>query len=316
MALAVSLFYASAELAPGGLVGVGIILNVTLGLPLGLVVLIGNAVLLSLGYRQLGGWNIVFLTVFSAIVFSVNIDIFRSFLPPEGVSDDRLLNAIFGGVVGGIGGGIVYRAGGTPGGTTVISRIIHKRFGVPTSSAYLYVDSFVVGAAGILLGWEAALLSFVTLFMDGMMSDYILDGPSLVRTANIITDKPVEVSWAIMTNLNRGVTAWEGKGMYTEREHSFLFVTISRGEMAALRDAVSAIDERAFIVFGQGHTAYGGGFKRMGRAGRLPGQLPTTPEMDVSTAMPVINPITTEDAVVPFSAAPPAESIASAAAKE
>lgn len=268
-AVCVVVFLRPAEIVAGGVTGIGLILNLTIQFPLSAAVLIGNVIMLSIGYRQLGGWNTVLLTVAFVLFYTVNLELVEITPLAQGISDDRLLNALYAGIVGGIGGGLVYKAGGTMGGSSVISRMLNMRFGVPTSSSYLYVDSLVILAAGYFFGWEASLFSLLTLVVDGFVADYVLEGPSLIRTATIITDKPDDVSGAIISRLRRGVTSWGAIGRYTHQPHEVLFVTVGRAQVSELQVIVHEVDPTAFVVIGQGHVAYGQGFKSTGRAGRL-----------------------------------------------
>jgi uncharacterized membrane-anchored protein YitT (DUF2179 family) len=272
-AMGVNLFLVPAELAPGGVIGVGIIIESLVPFPIGLTVFLGNIVLLAIGYRELGGWNIVIMSAIFATAFAINIELTRHLVPAGGISDERLLNALYGGVVGGIAGGMVYRTGATMGGSSVLTRMLNNRFGIPTSSGYLYVDSIVILLAGLTFGWEASLFSLVTLVVDGFVADYVLEGPSLIRIVTVITDKPVSVSNAIMAELSRGVTSWTGQGRYTNQSHEVLFVTVARSQVSHLQRIVNEADPYAFVVIGHGHVAYGGGFKGKGRAGRLPRRL-------------------------------------------
>jgi uncharacterized membrane-anchored protein YitT (DUF2179 family) len=176
------------------------------------------------------------------------------------VSDNILLMALFGGVLGGIGGGLVYRAEGTMGGTSTLARILQLRWGTPLSTTGIYTDGLVMLAAGAVFGWEAALSAMVALFIGGIASDYMLEGPSVVRTATIVTDNPVRVAQAITHTLKRGVTEWRGEGANTHLAHTVLFVTVARPEARRLSEVVTAADPNAFIVIGQGHAVYGGGF--------------------------------------------------------
>ncbi|MBZ0301557.1 MAG: YitT family protein, partial [Anaerolineae bacterium] len=113
-------------------------------------------------------------------------------------------------------------------------------------------------------GWPGALYAMITIFVDGTTSDYVLEGPSRIRTATIITNQPDAVAAVLMHQLGRGVTAWQGQGMYTHQERSILFVTVSRPQVSDLRRMVFSVDPDAFIVIGQGHTAYGEGFQMPG----------------------------------------------------
>jgi len=263
-AVAVIVFEAPFQIAPGGISGIAVILNNLIGTPLGLVVLLGNIPIQILAFRMLGGWRALAATIFATVLYSLLLDILTPYFPPSGVSDDVFLNAVFGGIVGGIGAGLVYRAGGTLGGTSTLGRILQQRYGIPLSSSTLYTDSLVIAAAGLFFGWELALYAMITLFIGAAVADYVLEGPSVIRTAVIITDQPQLVANAILHEMQRGVTGWDGKGMFTGQPHTILYVTVSRAQVNELRRLVRQADANAFVVIGQGHSAYGQGFKDLG----------------------------------------------------
>ncbi len=262
-AIAVIVFEAPFDIAPGGVSGVAIILNSLIGTPIGLVILLGNIPIQLIAYRMLGGWRVVAATIYPVVLYSLLIDLLTPYFST--VSDDRFLNAVFGGIIGGIGAGLVLRVGGTMGGTSTLGRIIQQRYGIPLSSSTLYTDGLVILVAALVFGWAGALYAMVSLFVGGATADYILEGPSVIRTGVIITDHPREVAAQIIAELGRGVTAWDAKGMYTDQPHSVLYVTISRAQVNALRRIVTSVDTHAFMVIGQGHAAYGEGFKELHR---------------------------------------------------
>jgi uncharacterized membrane-anchored protein YitT (DUF2179 family) len=262
-AIAVIVFQAPFNIAPGGVTGVAVILNHLVGTPIGLVILLGNIPIQWYAYRTLGGWRVIAATVFFIVVYSIGIDVLTPFFPAEGVSDNLLLNALFGGIVGGIGTGLTFRGGGTAGGTNTLGRILQDKYGIPLSSSTLYTDGLVIALAGVVFGWEGALYAIVALYVGGAAADYVLEGPSVIRTAVIITDQPRPVANAILSELHRGVTAWEGRGMYTDDAHTVLYVTMGRAQVNALRRVVLKADPKAFIVIGQGHVAYGEGFREV-----------------------------------------------------
>lgn len=261
-AIAVIVFEVPAQIAPGGISGIAIILNYLVpALPIGLMILIGNIPIQIIAYRFLGGWKVIAATIFTVVLYSLLIDLLTPLFNGYMMSHDRLLNAIFGGIIGGIGGGIVLAAGGTLGGTSTLGRILQKRYGIPLSSSTLYTDGFVVLGAGLVFGLEGALYAMVTLYIAAATTDYALEGPSVVRTSVIITDHPREVADAIIARMGRGVTSWQGTGMYTNQPRSILYVTMARSQVNELRRIVRAVDPAAFMVVGQGHVAYGEGFR-------------------------------------------------------
>lgn len=263
-AVGVGVFMARFNIAPGGVSGVAIILHhLDARLPIGLMILIGNIPIQVLAFRLLGGWRIVFRTIVYVISYSLLLDAFKPQFMQIDVGNNVLLNALFGGILTGVAGGLVLRVGGTQGGTSTLGRILQHQFGLPLSSSSLYTDAGVVALAGLVFGWEGALYAVVALFAGGVTADYVLEGPSVVRTATIITDRPDDVSNRVMDEMGRGVTAWQGKGMFTEQNHMVLFVTVSRSQVKALHQIVQAADPHAFMVIGQGHMAYGEGFRRI-----------------------------------------------------
>lgn len=265
VALSYSLFLVPYNIAAGGVGGISIIINHFTGWPIGTLYLILNVPLLILGYYHLGGWPFLWRTVVAVIVFSLAVDIFVAGLPvwldQYPLTDDVLITAIYGGILGGIGGGLLYRSGGTLGGTGIIGRIIQQRSGAPLSQIYLYTDGLIIFSAGLVFGWELALYAALTLFLNGAASDYTLEGPSVVRTVTIITDHPDSVSKALFDGLGRGVSYWGITGAYTGRHHSMLMCTIYRSQVTALQQIVAENDTEAFVVIGTAHQALGFGFR-------------------------------------------------------
>ena len=98
----------------------------------------------------------------------------------------------------------------------------------------------------------------MALFIWGLVADYVLEGPSVVRTAFIVTDEPENVSKSLLNRMGIGVTSWTGKGMYTHTEHTTLFCALKRPDVKILTSIVKEVDPRSFVVISQGHQAMGG----------------------------------------------------------
>jgi uncharacterized membrane-anchored protein YitT (DUF2179 family) len=269
-ALGYSLFQVPNHIAAGGIGGLSIIINHFTGWPPGTLYFIMNLPLLILGFFYLGRWPFVARTIIAVIIFSTATNIFVIYLPgmlpAYPLTGDVLLNAIYGGLVGGVGGGLVYRAGGTIGGTGIIGRIIQQRTGMPLSQVYLYTDGVIVLTAGVVFGWEIALYALLTLVLSGMASDYTLEGPSSVRTATIITHQPEALSQALIKGLGRGVSQWPITGGYTGETYAMLICTIYRPQVNDLKRIVGEVDSRAFVTIGIAHQAFGKGFSPLKQA--------------------------------------------------
>lgn len=264
LAVNLNLFLAPSQIAPGGVSGTAIILNHFTGWPIGVIMLVLNIPLLILGFRRLGRFRFLSRTLVVIVIYNVGTDLMASLFPRSGLTSDLLLNSLYGGVIGGIATGLVYRGGGTIGGTGILSRLFQKQTGIPTSQVYLLTDGGVILAAGLVFGWEKALYALITLFVWGLATDFVLEGPSVVRTAFIVTDRPDPVSQTVLGALGLGVTSWQARGKFTGASHTVLFCTFSRPDVDALRAAVSRADPEAFLVIGHGHQASGGMIRMIG----------------------------------------------------
>jgi uncharacterized membrane-anchored protein YitT (DUF2179 family) len=273
LAVNINLFLAPNDLAPGGVSGTSIIIHQFTGWPIGLTMLVLNVPLIILGFRALGGFRFLTRTLYAVLVYNLSTDVLARWMTGSWVTDDLILNALFGGVLAGLASGLVYRGGGSTAGTGILGRVLQIRTGIPVSQIYLLVDGSVVFVAGLVFGWDKALYALITLFVWGLATDYVLEGPSVVRTVFIVTDKPEDVGQAILERLRIGVTSWPAEGMFTHSQHTILFCTLSRPQEPDLRRVVTEMDPEAFLVTGHGHQASGGVFGpprriRRGRAGK------------------------------------------------
>ena len=267
LAVNVNLFLFPNKIAPGGVSGIGIIVNHYTNLPIGLVMLSLNIPLLVLGFRYFGRGDFLVRTLYVIILYNLGIDVIRYWYPLGGIADDLLVNALYGGALGGIATGLVYRGYGTPGGTGILGRVLQLKTGTPLSQVYIITDGGIVMLVGFVFGWEMALYAFITLFVWGVAADNILEGPSLVRTVLIVTDQPDPVSQMVFRHLKLGITAWTAQGMFTGSKHTVLFCTINRLDVNVFKSIAIEADTRAFVVIGHGHQAYGGVFRGVNRNG-------------------------------------------------
>ncbi|NOY98541.1 MAG: YitT family protein [Chloroflexi bacterium] len=260
-AVGLRLFLVPANLASGGVSGISQLVNHVTGWPIGLMVFVGNIPLFVLGWRFLGGRRFATRTAVAVITYAFFLDFLTLFLPAEGLTDDLVLNSLYGAVVSGIGFGIVYRGQGTSGGSDILARILNHWRGVPISQSYLMVDSAVILSAGFVFGWKEALYALITLYVSGIVAETTAQGSNVVRTALIVTSQPDAVASQILETLNRGVTVLTGKGAYTGAERTILYCVVTRVEVSRLKAIIQEADPGAFMVIGQAHEALGEGFR-------------------------------------------------------
>jgi len=262
-AIGLRLFMVPAELASGGISGIAQLIHHYTSWPIGLMVFIGNVPLFLLGWRLLGGRRFALRTLAAVAAYSFFAEavLWLPFFPKNGITDDLVLNSLYGAVVSGIGYGLVYRAQGTSGGSDILARILNRWRGISMTQSYLMTDTVVVLAAGFVFGWQKALYAIIVLYVSGLVADSTLEGAGTVRTALIVTGKCREVADHILTDMERGVTILNGTGAYTGADRPVLYCVVTRSEVQQLKTIVHETDPKAFMMVGVAHEALGEGFQ-------------------------------------------------------
>ena len=262
-ALSMVLFYIPGNLAAGGLSGIAQLIGNFTGWPIGTLYIVLNVPLLALGWRYLGGRRFLTRTVFAVLSYSSIMDVLTVILPKNGLTSDSILNALYGGVIGGIGVGLVLRGQGTTGGTDILVRLLNIWRGIPYSQTYITTDVAVVMVAGLSFGWTLALYAIVAMYVGGIAAEFAAEGVRTTRTVLIITTNPQPVAQRVLDELQRGITMWQGTGMYSGQERQILLCAVSRAEVNPIKTIVHEADPQAFVVIGEAYEAFGEGFKSL-----------------------------------------------------
>jgi uncharacterized membrane-anchored protein YitT (DUF2179 family) len=262
-AFAVRLFLIPANLASGGVTGIAQIIARIFNPPvgIGLMVFLGNVPLFIIGWRYLGGPRFVARTGIVILVYSFFVDFLARFLPKAGLTDDILLNSLYGAILSGIGYGMVYRGQGSSGGSDILVRILNHWRSIPMTQSYLITDAAVILTAGFVFGWKEALYALISLYVSGLAVDTTMEASGTVRTVMIVTDEPRTLAARILKEMERGVTILPGTGAYTGAERPVLYCVVTRSEVQQLKTLVREVDGNAFMVVTAAHEALGEGFK-------------------------------------------------------
>lgn len=261
MAFAYNLFLIPHRIVPGGAGGVAMVLNHFFGTPVGLVIVLINIPLFFVGIRVLGK-NYGLKSLLGVAVSSAMIDGGSYVLHLKPATDNPILACIFGGVVLGAGLGLVFRGGGSTGGSDIVGQVINRYSNLSTGSAILLVDAVVISAAGIAFGrFEAALYGYVNLYLQSRAIDLVLEGLSYTRALFVVTERAPEIARAITLRLNRGATILPATGAYTSEPRDMVFCVMSKREVSRVRDVAREIDPQAFIITTDVYEVHGEGFR-------------------------------------------------------
>ena len=264
--LGISLFLNPNGLAPGGVSGIAMIVNRLTGVGTGLVILLLNAPLLIAGFLCLGRAFLV-KTVFATVSSSFLIDLWPRLLPSWiPLTDDKLLASIAGGVLLAVGMGGIFRCGGTTGGTDIVTKLLRRRFKVlKTGSIFLLVDSLVILASTVVSrNIEDALYAAISLYITTRLLDVILYGTDEAKLLIIMSDRFADISQALMSELDVGVTLAEGEGAYTGESKRIIFCAVKKISYHRAKDLVHRIDPRAFMIVSDSKEVIGEGYKPHG----------------------------------------------------
>lgn len=260
MAISLNLFLEPNTIAPGGVTGLAIVIKKVTGIPVDITNLTINIPLFIMGIFILGksfGAKTLYATI--------NLSFFIRILPKGYITHDLLLASVFGAVLIGLGLGLVFKAGGTTGGSDLAGAILNKFFpSLSVATLMMIIDLGVVVIAGIVdKKIETALYSMITLYILVKVIDLILDGLGYAKACLIVSNKPDEIGKSIMEDLSRGVTALNGRGMYTKQEKEVLLCVVNRAQITKLKEIVHSIDPVAFVMVTEIHEVLGEGFKQI-----------------------------------------------------
>ena len=249
---AIDTFLAPNNIIDGGIVGVSMILSYLLKYNLGLLLIILNIPFICLAFTKMGKYFVI-QTFYAILMFEIATNIFHSIT----ITNDLLLATVFGGIILGTGVGIVLKNEGSLDGTEIMSLVISKKFGLSVGEIIMGINIFIYAASGLVFGWEKAMYSILTYFLASRVIDVVLEGVSNSKSVRIISDKWEEIGNVLIKDLEIGVTYLHGTGGYSGDAKTIIYCVVSRIEMSKMKEAIKAIDPRAFISVVDVHEAYG-----------------------------------------------------------
>lgn len=261
-AVAVNVFTAPNHIAPGGITGIGTMLNYLFQTPIGMVNMIINIPIIIWAIVEIG-YKLVAKSIAAIIVFSVAIDTLALVLPAY--DGNPFLAAIFGGVLEGIGLALVFMRGSTTGGTDMIARLLGKHFRhLSMGKLMLAVDLVIIAASALVYQkLESALYAIIAIFVSTRIIDTILYGTDSGngKLYFIISKKSDEIRRRILEDIDRGVTIIPIQGGYSGQDGEMLLCAVRRYEVAKINDIIHTADRDAFVIVGEAGEITGEGFR-------------------------------------------------------
>lgn len=233
----------------GGVTGISILLNEIFHIPISFLLIVLNIPFLYIGYKKIGKTfavqTLIAVILLAALMHFVDI--------PEAFTKDRILIAIFGGFLIGLGIGLVIKGGAVIDGLEVIADYTNKKSGFTTSEVILLVNSFIMMGAAFEFGIETAMYSILTYFTAMKTSDYVVDGFEEYTALTTISREHEAVKSLIVNEFGKAISVYKGErgylpGSYEIHQDCDIVMTIvTRLEVHRLKQAISEVDPTAFF---------------------------------------------------------------------
>ncbi|CAM3372016.1 MULTISPECIES: YitT family protein [Paenibacillus] len=255
-ALAVNLFIIPNDFGEGGVTGISIILYYLLKWSPALVSIVINGILLIIGYKLLDKKT----TVYTIIAVGFNSLFLHLTEHWEISSSEPVINAIFAGLLAGVGIGLIIRVGGTTAGTAILARLANKYWDWNISYALLFFDLIVAGLSIFVIGIEKVMFTVVILYIGTKAMEFIIEGLNPKKAVTIISTHHDRIAVRVTEVMDRGVTVLRGYGYYTGQPKDVLYIVISKQEVSMLKKIVRAEDKNAFVTIHDVRDVFGEGF--------------------------------------------------------
>lgn len=225
----------------------------------GLIYILINVPLIYMAWRKMGK---VFFTrsIITIVIQTAALTILP--VPPVPIISDKLTACVIGGIIAGTGSGMILRGGSSGGGQDILGIYFSKRFpGFSVGKVSIIINCFVYGVCLMVFNIQVAIYSLIY----GVIYSIACDRVHIqnINMSVMIFTKKLGISRAIIDQMGRGVTNWDGAGAYTNQTSYILFVVISKYEVSRIKRIVKTIDPGAFIIFNEGCSVSGNFEKRL-----------------------------------------------------
>lgn len=252
-------FLVPAKLLPAGLSGFAVLASYVAPIPPGYLLLAFNIPIFYLGWKK-ADRDFVLWSFVGMLGFTMSLQ-YSAPLADLGLIKDWYLGAITGAVVVGFGTGLVFRVRGSQGGTDVIAAVIRKRVAVGIAPLLFGLNVSTVIVLAFVHGLEAAVATALVIWLETVVIERTIIGIDPNKAMLIITHKPEEVSAALMSELQRGVTRLHGRGGWKAEERDAIYTVVTTRQLAHARKLIESVDPDCFTTVINVTEVIGAGFR-------------------------------------------------------
>jgi len=257
-ALGVNYFTIPNHLSEGGILGITIIAHYLFDWSPGVVNFVLNVALLAVGYKFFEKRTFIY-TLISIAACSLCLYVTED--AGHRLTEDTFLASIFAGLLVGVGLGLIFRTGGTSGGSTILARLTNQLLGWSIGKGMLIIDIVVVVGSIFIIGLEKGMYTLLIVFIGAKAIDFIVEGLDEKVAVLIISNTPEQVLTNITSRMSRGLTVLDGRGGYTGQNREVLYIVINKQEIVQLKSIIKETDKNAYVTVHNVHEMIGHGYK-------------------------------------------------------
>jgi len=261
MALNYQLFVFPNSFAPAGLNGIFTMIQHVLGFKLSYTSIILNVPLAILVFfviaKPFALRSLLYTLAFSGFLMVFDAIDLSPFVYNTTVS--ALLGPAVAGMITGFGGYYMHRIGACYGGTEFVAKLIHKRNPAVNFFSIIFALNVTVAVASYFVydyKLEPVLMCIIYSYFSSSVRDSMNRKRGSALRCEIITDRPEELSHAIIASLHHSVTAVAAKGMYTGEDKTMLVCIVNPSQLTELSKLVAEFPG-SFVTFSQVNSVLG-----------------------------------------------------------
>ena len=258
-------FIETANIAPGGAVGVALMLNHVTNLPVGRLTLMVNVPLLILAWFHLSR-AFALRTAFACGICSVVLDYVIAPVFPVYMATSlwEVSTAAFWSRRHGVHLSVRFDDGRQRCGRLPAPEEISA---CPDRARLMMIDGIILSTSIFVFGnVDAALFGLISLYAQTKVIDMIIYGNDAGSEASIVTKYPQKIAERVIKEIDRTVTLLPGKGGYSGEDTTVVLCTVRKTEFNRLKRIIAETDENAFVIVKETSGIFGLGFKDVAEA--------------------------------------------------
>ncbi len=237
----------------GGVTGLSMLGASLTPIPLYTFILLVNIPFLAIGWKRFG-YKFIIKCILAIVFFSLLV----KFVDVPVLAHDKILCAVFGGILLGAGIGFAVNGGGVLDGTEIAAIMLSKKLGFTIGSVILAFNVVIFSLVAVFKGYDIALYSILAYIFASKTTNFVIHGIEEYIGVSIISSHSDKIKKELLSKLGIGVTIYEGKTGFENKKQEILFCVTTRYDVQRVKGIINMIDDKSFMVMNPIENIQGG----------------------------------------------------------